>query len=96
MHYGEKTFATTTSSYDVIDSSDDLDAESDAIDCENLVFDAICQHKIDGKYRTFAFIEDMYLELTDRGIMPVRNNIQLFQNASVQVIVFSGFSKIDI
>lgn len=39
--------------------------------CMTLVFDAICQHTVNGRMKTFAFSGENYVEITDYGLEAV-------------------------
>ena len=41
---------------------------SEILDCENLVFDAICQHTVNGDLKTFAFFDEYYVLLSEFGL----------------------------
>ena len=45
---------------------------TDVLDCENLIFDAICQHTVSGETRTYAFFDYYYAELSEHGLQMVK------------------------
>ena len=100
-HYGKKVYTTAPTSTNEESGSEVIDTTerpSVAIDCENLAFDAICQHKIDGVFHTFAFFRDKYVELTEAGVAPVKKNYTLLFISSLMtfrnVVLLQGYPRL--
>ena len=77
--YGESVESETLSPDRTLPPSDMMGMDMIAMGmCEQLRFDAILQHMVNGEYRTFAFDAEFYMEITENGLAYVSEHVSLF------------------